>query len=368
MRCEAPARPRRRRARHRRPLPLDRRGEPAQLGVGHGHRLGDRRGLVLRLDGLRQRQRLRAVPHPRVGSGGEEARDGQRERRLPGMHVHRRAQALQGLRVAGQAHEGHRLAEPCLPPARLELQRPPVGRQRRLDPVGPAERVSQPEVRLDVIGIVGGGERVPLHRLLVAAAPLVERPHREVRAGQTGIQPNRLGELAERGAGVTRAVQGQAEVQPHDGEVGREPGRLAELPHRLGPVVPRPGVQAEVPIDLRAPERGVHLRHQRIRQGDADPVARARPTPIKIGPRPLEVAEATVGHGEGIADRRRGGLQPQRVFEKRHGAGIVPFGRGDPAELEQHCRSVRMESAGPGEVRPRPRPAGRRRCAPGPAT
>ena len=353
-----PGLPRRRGARHRGSLPLDRLAEPAQLGEGHGHRLGDGRGPERCLDRLRQRQRLRAVPHPRVGRGGQETRDGQRERRLPGVEIHRRAETLHGLRVAGQAYQGHRLAEPRLPPAGFELERPPVGHQRRLEPVGPAEGVGQPEMRLGVVGVVDRGQRVTLDRLLVTAAPLVEGSHREVRGGQPGVEAHRLPELVERGAGVTRAVQGETEVQPHDRQLGREPGRLPELPHRLGPVVPRASVEPEVPMHLRAPQRRVHRRHQGIGQGDAAPRAGAAPA-LQVGPRPLEVAETAPSHGQRIADSRRGGVEPQRVLEQGHRARVVPPRRGGPAELEEHRRRVGMEGAGPRQQRlGRVRPAG----------
>ena len=164
-----------------------------------------------------------------------------------------------------------------------------------------------------MVRLVRDGQGVPLDRLLVAAAPLVEGAHREVRGGKPGLEADRLLELVERGAGVTRAVQGQAEVQPHDGEVGRQSDRLPELAHRLGPVVPRAGVQPEVPMDLRALQRRAHRRHQGIGQADAG--AGAAPAAVQVGLRPLEIAEAAVGHGEGIADRGGGGVQSQRAFQ-----------------------------------------------------
>ena len=111
-------------------------------------------------------------------------------------------------------------------------------------------------------------------------------------------------------------------------------------------------------MHLRAPQRRVHRRHQGIGQGDAAPRAGAAPA-LQVRPRPLEVAETAPSHGQRIPDRRRGGVEPQRVLEQGHRARVVPPRRGGPAELEEHRRRVGMEGAGPRQQRlGRVRPAG----------
>ena len=267
------------------------------------------------------------------------------------MVVDRRPQARQRLPVPREAHESHGFAEAGLPPVRFKRQHPAVGGERRGEPAAPAQRVGQPQVRLGVTGVAGGGEGVAVERLAVASAPFVERAHGEVRAGQPGIQADRLFELVESGAGLARAVQSEAEVQPHDGQVGGQSNRLAELLDGLRPVAPRPGPEPEVPMRLRAAQRRVHRRHQGIGQGDDGPRARAVFGPVEIGLRLFEIAETAPGHGERIADGRRAGVEPQRLFQMRDGAGVVALRGGGPAELEQHRRGVGMQGGGAGQRR-----------------
>ena len=338
-------------------LPLDGARELADLGQGHGHRLGGAGGLDGGDDGLGEGGGAGPVPHPGVGRRGEEAGEGDRERGLIGVARLRRRQPVPRLAVAAQADQGHGLAETARDRIGRGGENAPVVRERLVHPRRPAVRVGQPEVRLDRLrGVLGGGG-VAFDRPGVPARPLEEGPDVVVGLGRFRVEPQGRLELDEGLAGAPRAVEGHAEAELQVGVAGLQLQGEAELADRLRAVAVGVGLQGEGPMALGAAERVPQFVRQRIghREPDAGGVAAvgAPAAPIEVPTGVVQVAQTAVGQAQRIVHDRRAGVLAQDGFQVVDGGRVVS-GRGrGPAELVPHHLGARPERARLLQERPR---------------
>ena len=199
----------------------------------------------------------------------------------------------------------------------------------------------------------GGAEA--LDRLGVATAPLEKSAEQVVRRRQPGIDLQGRFERGQGGARRAGADQGRAEIQPHHRVARRHSDRGPELAHGLGPVLPGGRLQPQIAVGLGASQRRRQRGHQRVghRHGGPGRVAGAdaASTAAQVVARPLEIAEAPVGHRQRVVDHRSRRVPSQGRLEALYRARVVPRGKRRPAALVQQRLGVRIQGQAPGEER-----------------